>query len=67
MNKQLLQRHLQTLLTDCESQELSLRQTLDISWDAYDIGNWAAMVQSILEIAKELNIELTVEEYQDEG
>ncbi|MEN9449727.1 MAG: hypothetical protein RJA83_341 [Pseudomonadota bacterium] len=66
MNKQLLQGHLQSLLTDCESQELSLRQTQDISWDAYDIGNWASMVQSILEIAKELNIELAVEEYQDE-
>lgn len=66
MNRQLLQGHLQTLLTDCEAQELSLRQTLDISWDAYDIGNWASMVQSILEIAKELNIELTVEDTQYE-
>ena len=66
MNKQLLQGHLQTLLTDCESQELSLGQRDDVLWDCYDANNWASMVQSILEIAKELNIELAVEEYQDE-
>ena len=66
-NKQLLQGHLQTLLRDCRIQELTLGHRDDTSWDCYDADNWASMVQSLLVIAKELNIELTVEEQIDEN
>jgi hypothetical protein len=66
MNNLKIQGHLQTLLSDCEIQELTLRMRDDVLWDCYDIGNWASMVQSILKVAKELNIELNVEEYNEE-
>lgn len=58
MNKELIKGHLITLLEDCESQENSLRENLSESWDCFDIGNWAAMSESIRLVAKELKIEI---------
>lgn len=56
MNKEIIKGHLMTLISDCESQENSLRERLDVSWDCFDIGNWASMAESLRLIADELGI-----------
>ena len=52
MNKQTIEALLNTLINDCEAQENSLRERLDVSWDCYDVGNWQSMANSLHEIKR---------------
>ena len=52
---------LQSLAEDFQSQIKSLREDCEGSWDTQDVGNWEASLENLMEVAKELGVQITNE------
>ena len=45
---------LDTVREDCEVQANALESRQDVSWDAYDVGNWRSMQETLEKVISKL-------------